>query len=235
MRGRYWSAVVLLLAVAVGSAAVAQRAVRTSGEGQGKAVSVKNGKNSRAKAARKTGNPMSITPAREAAALAFAKQNHSELVPLLKKLKTRNRRAYRQAIRQLFLDSERLARLQDTNSKRYELALKTWKLDSRIRLLAARVLLVKNPDPRLEEQLKKALGERVDVRMRQLEMERGRLEKRLQKLNTEIIKLHDRDAAVEQQLKRVKRSLGIRSRKSKGKRRRAKPRKTVTAKEPTSK
>jgi hypothetical protein len=221
----------LLPAVSVGTVAIAQRASGTSGNAQDRETADKT----KAKTAKRAGNPMAITPAREAAALKFAELYHPELAHLLEGLKKRNRKAYRQAIRQLYLDSERLAKLKEgPNPKRYDIALQAWKLDSRIRLLAARVLLVKNPDPALEEQLKKALRERVDLRLQQMQLERDRLDKRLQKLNVDISALQDdRDAAVEQQLKRVKRSLGLRPRNAKGKRRKVNIRKTVPVKEKT--
>jgi hypothetical protein len=225
MRGRCWSILATLFAVTAGTVALAQRA----GVRRGETVAAKNG--STAAPGKRAGNPMAITPAREAAALTFAKLYHAELAHLLDGLKKRNRRAYRQAIRQLYLDSERLARVKDRDPKRYDLSLQIWKLDSRIRLLAARVLQVKDPDPKLEEQLKKALGERVDLRLRQMEMDRERMVQRLKKIDANIADLQtNRDKAIDQQLKRVKRSLGIRLRKAKGNRRKARARKAVKTK-----
>jgi hypothetical protein len=217
---RYWLILALLAAVTVGTAALAQRAGSTT-----------SAKSAPVNAGQRTANPMAITPAREAAALKFAELYHPELANLLEGLKSRNKRAYRQAIRHLYLDSERLAKIREINPKRYEVSLQIWKLDSRIRLLAARVLLVKNPDPKLEEQLRKALGERVDLRLQQMQMDRERTLNRLKKLDADIAKLQgDRDGAVELQFKRVKRSLGIRPRRAKGKRRNANARKTVNVK-----
>lgn len=228
--------VAMLAVVAVGTAAVAQRS--SGDKSTTAATNATPSNNAPATGRKKVGNPMAITPAREAAAVTFARLYHPELAGLLDGLKKRNKRAYRQAIRQLYLDSERLGRIKDSNPKRYELALQIWKLDSRIRLLAARVVLVKNPDPKLEEQLRKAIGERVDLRLRQMQLDRDRTVNRLKKLDANIADLQEhRDRAVEQQLTRVKRSLGIRPgkvRKGKAKRRKANARKTVTVKEKTS-
>jgi len=157
-------------------------------------------------------NPMAVTPAREAAALTFAKLHHEELAKLLAHLKKRDQKAYARAIRRLYLDSERLARIKERgNAKRHELALRIWKLDSRIRLMAARVLLAKQSDPKLEAQLKEALRERVDLRIQQMEIEHRRALKRAQRLAAGIAELQaNRDDAVEKELQRVKRSLGLR-------------------------
>lgn len=161
--------------------------------------------------------PMALTPAREAAALTFARLHHPELAELLGRLKRHNQAAYRRAIRQLYQDSERLARIKDRekdkSSQRYQLALDMWKLDSRIRLLAARVATAKRPNSKLEAQLKEALLERIDLRIRQIELDRERLLQRIQRLDESISTLrNDRDKAANQYLLRVKRSLGIKKR-----------------------
>lgn len=202
MRYRFWLGSVLCLAVAGGAAAVAQRNASNS-------KAVKGG--DAAKDPPATNRPMALTPAREAAAVTFARINHPELAGLLGRLKKRNKAAYRRALRQLYRDSERLARMKERlPAERYELALNAWKLDSRIRLLAARVATLPRPDPELQAQLKEALLEQVDLRIRQMESDRQRLLQRIRKMDATIAKLRaDRDEAADQHLQRVKRSLGL--------------------------
>lgn len=154
-----------------------------------------------------------LTPAREAAAITFATLHHPELAQLLSRLKRGNQTAYRRAIRQLYLDSERLARIKERSAERYELELQIWKADSRIRLLAARLATADHPDPELESQLRDALRERADLKIRQLEMERQRLLQRVRKIDETISSLKiDREGAAEQHLQRALRSLGLKKR-----------------------
>ena len=211
----------LLLVATATTVAVAQRSSRNS-ESTSSATTRKTGSFKR----RKNERLIAFTVAREAAAMEFANAYHKELATLLRGLKKQNRRAYRRAVRQLFRDSERLARIKErSDSYRYELALRSWKLDSRIRLLAARVLLVRNPDPQLESRLKQALQKRVDLRIQRMEAERDRLLKRLRRISGTISRLNDnRSKAAKQELQKVKRSLGIRP----GKFRRVKRRKIDT-------
>jgi len=154
-----------------------------------------------------------LTPAREAAALAFAKSHHPELAELLKRLKKRSKPAYRRAVRRLYLDSERMARIKERSSERYQLALETWQADSRIRLLAARIATSKRPSSKLESQLEEALQERIDLRIRHLEHDRRRLLQRVERIEQTTARLReDREKAARHYLQRIKRSLGLKNR-----------------------
>ena len=183
--------------------------------------------------------PMAWTPAREAAAYTFAKVNHPELADLLDRLKStkKNRRAYQRAIRQLYFDSERLARLKDldgkSKSKRYGVALNLWKLDSRIRLLTAQVAMSQGKNKELESQLDAALKERIDLRIAQMEADHARTLERAKKLKQQIDKIkNDKDKAAAVHLQRVKRGLGLKRKrtraKNKNRRRPMKGKKTDT-------
>lgn len=180
--------------------------------------------------------PMAWTPAREAAAYTFAKVNHPELAEILDRLKSgKNRAAYRRAIRQLYHDSERLARLKDRDNskegKRYKRALRLWKLDSRIRLLTAQVATSRKPDKDLEAQLKTALKERIDLRIEQMEADHARALDRVRKLEKSIENLKaNKEKAAEQHLQRVKRGLGLkrkRAARNKNRKRAAKSKKST--------
>lgn len=150
-----------------------------------------------------------ITPERQAAALKFAELHHPELYQLVNGLKSARRAEYHKAVRQLYNDSERLARLKERVPARYELALSEWQLDSRLRLLVARMTMSAG-DPELEGQLRELLKKRLDVRMELLKFDRERQAARLQKIEEQIEEIEaDEQAALEKDLLRIQRSLGI--------------------------
>lgn len=121
---------------------------------------------------------------REEAALTLVREHHSDLVELLKRLKATKQKEYRQAIKELYRESERLEAVRQRDPERYKLELRAWQLDSRIRLLTARLSLEDRAE--LEENLKAALAERADARLAQKKLERVRLTARLEKLDDEI-------------------------------------------------
>jgi hypothetical protein len=185
-----------------GSAVVAQNRVKT-------AADENESKSAAPRPVTKKTVRVAITPGREAAAMTFAKLHHPELSELLVKLKKGNRREYDRAVRALYLTSERLARFKTrfpSRPERHELALQAWKLDSRIKLLAARMAM--SADKKLEAELKAALVERVDVRQRELELERDRLRTRLESLDKSIERLtQNRETLLKKDFQRVKRGL----------------------------
>lgn len=128
-----------------------------------------------------------FTPEREAAALSFVRQHHPELEDLLVQLRNGNRREYQRAINDLFLASERLANTKERDPLKYELDLKAWKIDSRIRLLAARLAMTENEA--LQGELKELLLEKLDVQLEQQLLDRERLATRMEKLDAAIERL----------------------------------------------
>jgi hypothetical protein len=125
-----------------------------------------------------------LTPEREAAAITFVRQHHSELVDLLNQLKESKPAEYQTAIRELFQTSERLAQLREQDPERYVLELAAWKIKSRIQLLAARSTM--SADKAFEDQLHAALVEQGDVRLKLMKLERDRSAQRLEKLDKNI-------------------------------------------------
>jgi hypothetical protein len=130
-----------------------------------------------------------FTPEREAAALSFVKQHHPELEDLLKQLKSGNRPEYRRAINELFVASERLAASKERDPVRYELDLRAWKIESRIRLLAARMAMA--DDELLQAELKELLLEKIGVQLEQQLLERERVTARLERLDATIARLRN--------------------------------------------
>jgi hypothetical protein len=150
--------------------------------------------------------PAPLSAEREADALAFAREQHPELAKLIEKLRKDNRRQFDRAIRELAQDHDRLVRLKKQSPPQYDLALAAWKLDSRAHLLAARMTM--SHDPALEVELKQVLRERVDVRLKQLQFERGRLQERLSVVNKSIEKIQANEQAVaDAELERIKLSI----------------------------
>ena len=159
-----------------------------------------------------------ITPERQAAALKFAELHHPELFELVKGLRKARRAAYEKAVRQLYNDSERLARLKERVPSRYELALTEWQLDSRLRLLVARITMSAG-DPEMEAQLRELLKKRLEARLALLKLDRERQAARLKKLDEQIEEIEaDENAAIDKDLVRIQRSLGVRKRPAPGKR-----------------
>jgi hypothetical protein len=129
-------------------------------------------------------NRPAFTPEREAAALSFVKHHHPELGDLLLQLKSGNRGEYQRAINEMFLASERLAQSKERDPLRYELDLQVWKIDSRIRLIAARMAMADSD--LLQGELKDLLLEKIDAQHEIQKLERERLSARLEKLDAAI-------------------------------------------------
>jgi hypothetical protein len=140
-------------------------------------------KNAAAKAAIKN---VEITAEREQAALDFAGQHHPELVSLITPLKASNLKEYQRAIRELFRTSERLAGIRAKDPGRSELELEAWKLQSQIRLLAARLTM--EADAELELQLRDALKQKAETQLKLLRYEREMLQTRLEQVQKQIDK-----------------------------------------------
>lgn len=138
-----------------------------------------------------------FTPEREAAALTFVNQHHTELSALLSRLQPMNRAEYERAIGDLFDVSESLAQLKQRDPKKHELALDAWKAKSRVELLAAQ--LASNPSGEIEGHLRTALENQIDVELRQHKYERELAEARAAKAREAIKRLEDgRGKLVEQ-------------------------------------
>jgi hypothetical protein len=129
-------------------------------------------------------------------ALAFARENHPELVPLVNQLKKTRRTDYLRALRELNSASTRFGRLKERlTPEKYERQLAVWKLDSRIRLQLAK-WSVKN-DSQIEADVKKSLTERNAIQQRQFEDELARVEERQARLKSLIQKLQSKSVDAE--------------------------------------
>lgn len=146
-----------------------------------------------------------ISPDREAAAIAFAEENHPELATLLSSLKQNNPTEFRAAVAELDRIVERLAAMKQKNPQQHDSELTHWKMNSRIRLLAARLTMSDNPA--IEAELKTAVREKVELTLAERKAERERLQKRVEKLDQTISELSTKlDEVAEKELANVKKS-----------------------------
>lgn len=136
------------------------------------------------KAAKNLGKNVEMTAEREKAALDFATQHHPKLVKLITPLKTSNPREYQRAIRELYRTSERLSGIHQKDPARYELELDAWKLQSHVRLLAARMTM--EDDPEIERELRAMLKKKAENQLKLLQNERESLQARLQAVQQQI-------------------------------------------------
>jgi hypothetical protein len=139
---------------------------------------------------------------REERALALVKEHHPELADVLANLKKHDQKAYLDAIRDLARTSDRLEDLRQRNRERYELDLEAWKLSSRIDLLAARAAMSR--DPELIAKLRADVEAQIDVRIRQLELDREAFTLRLEKTDAALERLRgERERQVERNVQRL--------------------------------
>ncbi len=226
---RRWTPTLLILIVLCGCASMAVAQARRSKDGpatsQSKTAKVsqsakQNSAQSKQKRSKKPATPKSrsavvITPKTEAVALGFARQHHQELADLLRQMKLHKRSIlqYRRAVRQISAARDKLERIKQRSPDRYRLELERWKLDSRIRLLAARMTMSK--DASFEDELKDLLLERTNIRLQQLKQERERLQKYLGRAETRLLRIEkdielsetDPEAAAQKDFKQIIKSL----------------------------
>ncbi len=128
-----------------------------------------------------------LKPEQEAAALAFAGEHHPELKTLVESLKSANAGGYKKALHDLARTQERLSKLQGNKPgavNRYDHELALWKLDSRIRLTAARSAMKDTDDLRAE--LKTLVEQRQLLSLNQLKVDREHTAARLVKMDEEL-------------------------------------------------
>ena len=150
-----------------------------------------------------------ISPKREAAAVAFAQQHHPQLAELLTRLKASHPEQYTKALRELDKTRMRLEKTRETDADRYAILLREWQLDSRVRLLAARITMSTSEE--LETELRQVLTERHDVRLQLLTYDREKSKARLQKVDEQIAEhVQNRETSIDREFDRIKKTAEIR-------------------------
>ena len=120
----------------------AAQAKREAAKGQ--RLTSKNATRAKAEVVRKP----ALSTEQQDAAMAFARENHPELVPLINSLRKSRKADYNRALRDLHSAATRLGRLKERlPGDRYEQQLSIWKLDSRIKLQLAKWSVSKNKKP----------------------------------------------------------------------------------------
>lgn len=153
---------------------------------------------------RKNSNPLNAE--REKLAIEFAKSHHPELAKLIQRLKKHKPREYKRAIRDLDNTLARLERFKNRDSERYRLTLERWEIDSRIRLLAARVSVMGSSEDKSE--LKSLIKQRVDLQLELLKHDHKLAEKRVQKLQKSIEEIEqNRNKFVDAEFNKINRSI----------------------------
>ena len=150
-----------------------------------------------------------VSPKREAAAVLFAKQHHAELAELLDRLKASHPEQYIKAIRELDRTRDKLEKQRERDADRYAILLREWQVDSRVRLLAARMTMSTSAE--LETELRAALVERQDVRLQLLTYDREKSKTRVQKMDEQIAEhLQNRESSIDREFDRIKKSAEVR-------------------------
>ncbi len=139
---------------------------------------------------------------RESAAVEFARRHHPELAALLEQLKTSVPQEYQAAIADLDRSRQRLERSHERTPEQYDLELADWKVNSRIRLLVARLTM--GADDSLKEELRAAVKERHEIRTQRLAAEQQRLRQRLEKITEQLAQ---QDTVGDEQIERELTSL----------------------------
>lgn len=150
-----------------------------------------------------------ISPKRETEAVAFAQQHHPQLAELLTRLKVSHPEQYTKALRELDKTRSRLEKAREVDTDRYGILLREWQLDSRVRLLAARITMSTSEE--LETELRQVLTERHDVRLQLLTYDREKSKTRLQKMDEQIAEhVQSRQTNVDREFDRIKKTAEMR-------------------------
>lgn len=124
---------------------------------------------------------VTFTEEREAAATIFVRKHLPELEPILNQLKLSKPAEYQQVMCDLFRTSELFAAMRQEDAGRYELALKSWQVESRTELLAAELVAHPEQRDRLVAELQSNATQLVDLEIEQAAYEIRRLKARLQR------------------------------------------------------
>ncbi len=143
-----------------------------------------------------------FTEEREAAALAFVTKHHPELKPVLEQLKAMKHVEYRDAIMDIFLSSENIARIRANDPELADIMLSHWEVKSKLDL--AIVWLRKDKKPEQIPVVRALMNRQHELRIAQLELEQKRLERRAASLKETIASAKaNQNAEVEERLSKV--------------------------------
>lgn len=154
-------------------------------------------------------------------AMALAREHHPELARLIAKLRGRAPRAHDAAIRDLVASMQRIERAKKRGEKDHQLALRVWSLESKARLLAARMSVARprpGASPDLSRELAAILTQAEKAKRQQLRLEMARHERVIRRLRRRLEQ--DADKSIQSQLRRIQRDARKRTKSQKSDRRR---------------
>ena len=126
-----------------------------------------------------------VSTERKAELLEFVREHHPELESLIDRLGAKKHgKRYANAMRGLDKAAKRLETIKERNPKRYETALKQWKLESRIKVAAAKISLKDSDEIRKE--LESLVSQLFDHNLERLKNDRENIQQRLKKLDQKI-------------------------------------------------
>jgi len=194
--------------IALAAFCVVGLSMSVSAGGDDSTPASRKGKESRSAAARDLeAQVKGLTPDQQQQALGFARAQHPELADLLEKLRETNPKEFGKALHDLHRAEQRLSRMAEQNPERFALEISLWKLNSRIRLLTAQMIM--EGEIEQEENLKSLLSDRRDLKVRILEFDRARATERLANLDQQLAELQrDPQGDNEKELARLKQSVG---------------------------
>ena len=211
-RLRIWLGMTLVLTSALVVHAIADdKPTKANKPSEVKNSAAKNSdaKTSAEKSDKKPADAEPVAPKREAAAIKFAQQHHSELAELLGRLKASHPDQYTKALRELDKTRDRLEKARESDAERYAILLHEWQLDSRVRLLAARLTMSTSEE--LETELRQVLTDRHDVRLQLLTYDREKSKTRLLKVDEQIAEhVQNRETSIDREFDRIKKSADMR-------------------------
>ncbi len=139
---------------------------------------------------------------RKAMLIEFVEEHHPDLKRLLGLLEERKPVQYRKAIRSLSRQFERLQTVKKRDPDKYEIALRYWKVQSRIEVLSARVAL--NGPEKYEKKLKELIRQKQKIKIEVQQYELTKLQQRTKKLQESLKKTKGSiDSEVERQFNSI--------------------------------
>lgn len=139
---------------------------------------------------------------KRAALMEFVEAHHPDLKRLLGLLEERRPTQFRQAMRTLSRQFDRLNAIKDRDPVKYEIGLRLWKVHSRVEFVSAQMAL-RGPE-KFEEQLKKLLSQQQQIKIEMQKHEVARQQQRLKRLRESLQRSRESaDANVEKQFNQI--------------------------------
>ena len=141
-----------------------------------------------------------------AAAAAFARTHHPELARLLTVLRKADTQHYEAAMRELAAHADRLGKMAEREDERYAVSLELWKLESRFRLLVARLTMAGEAE--IDAKVRPMLVERARLKLELLQLEEKRTVTRLERVQEQIATQSSASGdRIDAQIERIRRTI----------------------------